>query len=139
MPAPRVKQLAAQLVRFAISTGFSAVLSFGLPIVLHERLGVTEQVAVAIGFAVAYLGNIVLLRVFVFRSRGSWRKQLARYVPANGAFRLAEYAVFLLLFQRAGLDYRIAVLIVLGASACLKFFVYRWIFGDPEGRGRAAP
>lgn len=113
-------------------------MSFGLPILLHEWLGMAERIAVAIGFAAAYLGNIVLLRLFVFQSRGSWRTQLARYVPVNGAFRLAEYFAFLLLFERAGLDYRIAMLVVLGASACFKFFVYRWIFFDRSGAGQPA-
>lgn len=138
MRVPAGRTVWAQLARFMVSTGFSAALSFGLPIILHEWFGIAERVAVAIGFAVAYAGNILLLRLFVFRSRGSWRQQLARYIPANGAFRLAEYAAFLLLFERAGLDYRLAMLIVLGASACLKFFVYRWIFSDRAKAGRTA-
>lgn len=139
MPLQTTPALAAQLGRFMISTGFSAAMSFGLPILLHEWFGIAERIAVAIGFATAYAGNIVLLRLFVFRSRGSWRKQLARYIPANGAFRLAEYVAFLLLLERAGLDYRIAMLVVLGASACFKFFVYRWIFVDRSGQGQPAP
>ncbi len=139
VPSLAKSTLAAQLARFTVSTGFSAAMSFGLPIALHEWLGVGERIAVAIGFAAAYAGNIVLLRLFVFRSRGSWRKQLARYIPVNGAFRLAEYFAFLLLFERAGLDYRIAMLVVLGVSAGLKFFIYRWIFTDSEKTGRAAP
>lgn len=138
MRFPATKPLWAQLARFMVSTGFSAAMSFGLPIVLHEWLRIAERIAVAIGFAVAYAGNIVLLRLFVFQSRGSWRKQLARYVPANGAFRLAEYGGFLLLFEEAGLDYRMALLAVLGVSACLKFFVYRWVFTEPTGMGRTA-
>lgn len=138
MPSFINSTLAAQLVRFTVSTGFSALMSFGLPIVLHEWFGVDEAIAVAIGFATAYLGNVVLLRLFVFRSRGSWRKQLARYIPINGAFRLGEYGAFLLLFEKAGLDYRIAMLAVLGSSAALKFFVYRWIFTDRDRLGHAS-
>ncbi len=132
MPSSAKSSIAAQLARFMVSTGFSAAMSFGLPIALHEWLGVGERIAVAIGFAAAYVGNIVLLRLFVFQSRGSWRKQLARYIPVNGVFRLAEYFAFLLLFERAGLDYRIAMFVVLGVSAGLKFFVYRWIFADKK-------
>lgn len=138
MPDLAKSTLMAQLARFMVSTGFSAALSFGLPIALHEWLGMGERIAVATGFAAAYIGNIVLLRLFVFRSRGSWRKQLVRYIPVNGAFRLAEYLSFLLLFERAGLDYRIAMLVVLAFSAGLKFFIYRWIFTGGEGAGRTA-
>lgn len=132
---PDVVAMASQLMRFAVSTGLSAVLSFGLPIALHEYFGVAEKTGVAIGFAAAYVGNIVLLRVFVFRSQGSWRQQLARFIPANAVFRLLEYGAFLLLFERLGLDYRLAVLIVLGTSTLVKFFAYRLIFRDKAAVG----
>ncbi len=103
-------------------------MSLGLPILLHDFLGVGEKLAVAVGFATAYVGNILMLRLFVFRSRGSWLGQVSRYVPTNGLFRLAEYLGFLGLFQYVGIDYKIAVIIVLGISFIFKFFAYRWIF-----------
>lgn len=133
-----LRTLAGQLARFSVSTGFSAAMSFGLPIALHEGFGVAQKIAVAIGFAVAYIGNIALLRLFVFRSTGSWLHQLARYIPVNGAFRLAEYLVFLVLLDHLRLDYKLAMLVVLGASAAIKFFVYRWIFVDRVGPERPA-
>ncbi len=129
-----MRALAAQIARFGASTVFSAAMSFGIPVVLHEWMGVRESLGVAIGFGAAYLANIVLLRVFVFRSRGSWKRQLARYIPLNGCFRLAEYGAFLVLFKRVGLDYRVAMLVVLGSSSLIKFFAYRWIFHDRAER-----
>lgn len=127
-------KIAGQLFRFGISTGFSAALSFGLPLLLHEHLGVTETLAVAIGFAAAYLGNIWLLRNFVFRSTGNWRREVSRYVVWNAVARLLEYAAFYALFASLGVDYRFALLLVLGISAVLKFFLYRWVFTDPSRR-----
>lgn len=138
MDLANTRSLAAQAVRFMVSTGFSAAMSFGLPIALHEWFGIAARIAVAIGFAVAYLGNIALLRLFVFRSNGSWRRQIMRYVPINGALRLVEYFGFLVLYESLRLDYRIAMLIVLGASSFFKFFIYRWIFEGGAGTGRAA-
>ena len=137
MVPPRVANIAGQVFRFGISSGFSAALSFGLPLLLHEYFGVAETLAVAIGFGVAYPGNIWLLRNFVFRSTGNWRGEVFRYVVWNAVARLLEYAAFYLLFRSLGFDYRIALLVVLGVSAMLKFFLYRWIFGERQG-GAAA-
>lgn len=122
--------IVGQAMRFMVSTGFSATLSFLFPIMLHEWFGIDTDVAVAIGFATAYVGNIFLLRVFVFRSRGPWRRQTMRYVATNGVFRLAEYGAFYALSNLVQLDYRLAILFVLAVSSGLKFIAYRWIFTD---------
>ena len=123
-------RLLAQVVRFGVSTGFSATLSVGMPIFLHEVFEIDPKVAVAIAFATAYVANIFLLKLFVFRSTGSWLAQLAKYIPINGAFRLAEYAFFLLLYSALAIEYRVAIIISLGVSAVFKFFIYRIIFRD---------
>ena len=123
-------KLFAQLLRFGVSTGFSAAMSFGLPIILHEAFGIEEKVAVAIGFAVAYLGNLLLLRMFVFKSTNDWKRDTAAYVVTNGVFRLLEYAAFLLLLDQAGLSYVPALLAVLVVSSIVKFFAYRTIFAQ---------
>ncbi len=137
MVSSRIAKLAGQLFRFAISTGFSAALSFGLPLLLHEYFDVAEALAVAIGFAAAYLGNIWLLRNFVFRSTGNWRSEIFRYVIWNAVARVIEYTAFYLLFRSFGFDYRIALLLVLGVSAVLKFFLYRWVFAERQGSAAA--
>ena len=118
----------SEILRFGMSTLFSASLSAGLPILLHEVLSVNEERAVAIGFATAYLANILLLKLFVFRSSGRWIHELIKYVPTNGLFRLLEYTVFLALVRVVDLDYRIAVFSVLSITLGLKFLVYRLIF-----------
>ena len=127
-----------RFARFAASTVVSAGLSFGLPIVLHEMADVAETTAVAIGFAVAYVVNFCLLKLFVYRSRRRWYADLATYIPVNGGFRLAEYGLFIVSFEYAGVDYRIAVLSVLIATFGFKFVIYRFVFADRAGRGSAA-
>jgi putative flippase GtrA len=134
MVKERLTHIAGQIFRFGISTGFSAALSFGLPVLLHEWFGIDEAGAVAIGFATAYAGNIWLLRNFVFRSIGDWRSETLRFVGWNAFARLLEYGAFYLLFGALGLDYRVALLAVLSVSAVLKFFLYRWVF---NGRQRS--
>lgn len=122
--------LRGQVLRFGVSTGFSASLSFLLPIALHELAGVPENIAVAIGFLTAYAGNFLLLRKFVFRSSAQLRGQAWRYVVTNGLFRLCEYGAYLALTTYGGLDYRLAVFLVLVVAALLKFFAYRVVFSQ---------
>ena len=93
-------------------------------------VGVPEKTAVAIGFVTAYLGNMLLLRVFVFKSTNDWKRDIAGYIVTNGVFRLMEYGAFIALLNYAGLQYIPVLLIVLGVSAVVKFFAYRWLFAD---------
>ena len=115
-------------MRFGLSSGLSAMLSFLLPIALHEAEEVPERLAVAIGFVSAYIFNFVMLLLFVFRSRNSLRTDLLRYLPLNGAFRLGEYGAFLLLEETLSLGYIGSMFIVLAISTALKFFGYRRVF-----------
>ena len=105
------------------------MLSFVLPIALHEIGGLPEQVSVGIGFASAYLFNFLMLRIFFFRSRNSLRADALQYLPVNGAFRIAEYGAFLILNTVFSVDYILATFTVLAVSTILKFFGYRRLFG----------
>lgn len=105
-------------------------MSFAAPIALHEGLGISEKVAVAIGFVIAYLGNILLLRVFVFKSANDWKHDFFGYIVTNGAFRLIEYGAFIYLIAHSSLNYMITLLIVLSLSSFIKFFAYRRLFGN---------
>ena len=126
---PKYHELTGQLVRFGISTGFSSACSVVLPIALHEGLGINERFAVATGFLAAYFGNMLLMRIFVFKSTNDLRQDIPRFIIANGIFRLAEYCAFLVLLAWTSLTYIIALVIVLSISAVLKFHSYRRLFG----------
>lgn len=121
-------EFAGHLRRFLMTSGLSATLSFILPTLLHELLGLPIKGAVATGFAAAYICNFLLLRTFVFKSMNTFRSDVIRYLVVNGAFRLAEYALFLVLLDVAGINYVLAVFLVLTVSTVLKFFGYRRIF-----------
>lgn len=121
-------RLAQQLLRFGLSSGLSATLSFLLPIALHEAGRVPERLAVAIGFVLAYLFNFAMLRMFVFRSRNSLGTDALRYLPLNGVFRLVEYGGFLFLEGALSLGYIASMFTVLTISTVLKFFGYRRLF-----------
>jgi putative flippase GtrA len=122
------QNLAGQLVRFGISTGFSAACSVLIPVILHEGFGVDERTAVAIGFTIAYIGNMLLVRAFVFKSVNNIKHDIPRYIVVNGLFRLAEYAAFLALLTWAPFTYLTSLLVILSVSAVIKFCAYRKLF-----------
>lgn len=128
----RVKSLlSAQktVLRFATATVSSAMLSFLLPLILHNYAGIGEQASVAISFTIAYSFNFIALRKLVFLSKAKWRRDLAFYAAANAGFRFAEFLVFSALRAWGILPYAAALLVVLGTSTVVKFFAYRRLFG----------
>jgi putative flippase GtrA len=123
------RQIAGELVRFGVITSLSAIVSLGLPVVLHEFLQVSPKVAVGISQASVLLMNFLTLRFFVFRSSGGVRAEMVRYAASAVAFRGLEYLSFLALFELAGMFYVTALVITLATSTIIKFVWYRFLFG----------
>jgi putative flippase GtrA len=123
-----VRKTAGQLGRFAATSGASAVVTLGLPVLLHEVLAVEPKVAVAISQCFVILMNFLILRLFVFRSRRGARRDLVYYLGSALGFRATEYLLFLSLFELVGLHYFLALLLTLGTSTIVKFFWYRILF-----------
>ena len=114
-------------------SGMSALLSLGIPFVLHEGFAVRPDIAVAMGLATAFVVNFVMAKLFVFKRKGSTKTQLGRYTLVSFIFRSGEYLSFLLLHGVFGVQYMIANTSVLFLSFCLKFFVYKiFVFTHPE-------
>ncbi len=122
-----------QIFRYGISTVLSAALTVGIPALLHELFDVEERLAVAIGQSCALLLNFLMIRIFVFRSRRSARRDLAYYVGSAVAFRGLGYLLFLALFSLAHMFYFTALVLTLAISTLLKFLWYRFVFAEqPE-------
>jgi putative flippase GtrA len=121
---------AHQIVRFLMAAGFSACFTIGLPILLHDVMGVEEKVAVACSFTAAFVVNFVTTRFFVFKSKGDHRKELTLYIAANLCFRGLEFGMFVVLNEMTGL-FKPVLLIVLGISMVLKFIVYKFFIFKP--------
>ena len=121
-----------QILRFCATSGMSAAITVGLPVILHEGLGVTPQHGAAIAFCVAFLANFFSLRRLVFRSSGAIGRDLGLFVISSVVFRAAEYVAFLVLTTVAHVYYVVALVGVLGLSTVAKFFWYRKaLHGNP--------
>ena len=125
-------------VRYLLMSGISALLSLGIPFVLHEGFAVRPDIAVAFGLATAFVVNFVTAKLFVFRKKGSVKTQLGHYTLVSLAFRSGEYLSFLVLHSVFGVQYMIATASVLFLSFCLKFFVYKmFVFSHREKQLKA--
>ncbi len=114
-----------QFLRYCGLAGLSALVSLGVPVLLHEVLDIAEEAAVAVGFIVTFLLNFFGIRMYVFSNRGSVWPQLRRFALSNISFRAAEYSLFLLLHTVLDIFYLLALFAVLLVSTFLKFGIYR--------------
>lgn len=137
-PRPRPRPRVAELARFVLATLLSAAITLGVPIALHEALGIDERLAVAAALAIAFVVNFFTTRVFVFRSSGRARTELRRFLGVSLAFRLGEYGLFLLLFS-FGLVYYLAQVIVLLLSFVLKFLTFKGFVYNRRSLGDGQP
>jgi len=127
------KGSAHQIARYGVSALTSAAVTVGLPVLLHEVLGIEQAKAAAISQTTALLVNFVMIRIFVFRSRRGARRDFVHFAASAVAFRGLEYVFFLVLFEVGGLYYLLALILTLGTSSVLKFVWYRFLFdGRPE-------
>lgn len=126
------RRTVGQVLRFGVSSGASAGVSLGLPVLLHEAFGIRQVAAVAVSQSSVLLLNFLMIRIFVFRSTGRGRRDLGVYVASAVSFRGGEYLLFLLLFQELGLYYVAALVLTLATSTLMKFFWYRFLFGRPD-------
>ncbi len=131
---PVSRARAAEAMRYAVVSGMSAIVTLGLPILLHEFAGTDPRIAVGIAFAVAFVMNFLTTRYFVFRSADSFWSSFRKFLLSSLMFRGAEYLGFLGLFA-LGLPYYVAQAIVVGLSFVLKFLALKhFVF-----KGRVAP
>lgn len=112
-------------MRYLTMAVFSAAITLSVPLLLHEVLGVREQVAVAAALGTAFVVNFIGLRSFVFRSKGKAQIEFIRYGLTSAMMRVGEYFCFLLLFDLLDLHYYVAFAATLIIFTASKFLIHR--------------
>ena len=118
-------------------SGFSFAANITLTAVLHELIGVGEEVSFAVALATVFAFNFALMRWFVFAGAG--RPLLPQFLGfglSSLAFRGLEFCTFLVLHQVAGIPYLLAATATLTFSFVAKYLFYgRWLFARGTSRG----
>ena len=131
-PAP--PSLASQLIRFAITGGFSAFVDFGLYLLLHTKAGLQVDLAKAIGFIAGTLTAYLVNRRWTFGAAPS-RSRFAKVMALYGLTFAVQVGLNHLALRV--LDYRdwavpVAFAVAQGAATAINFVVQRvWIFRRP--------
>lgn len=112
-------------LRYVAMTGVSAVLSLGIPFILHEGFSVSPNIAVAAGLATVFLVNFATLKLYVFKRKGSVAGHAGRYAFVSILFRVSEYLAFLLLHGLFEVQYMWALTAILVVSISMKFLAYK--------------
>ncbi len=122
----RLRALAAESARYVVVAGISFLWVMGSSAALHELVGLSQQLAVALALVSALGINFTLLRLFVFPGQSTAiGSQLAATAAVSASFRGLEYLGFLLLNGPVGLHYLTATAAALLASSLAKFLIYR--------------
>jgi putative flippase GtrA len=112
-------------LRFALLGAFSFSVNFGLTVLLHEVVGVREEIAFAVALALTTVMNFFAMRIFVYPGReGRILAQFGLFVVSSLGFRSLEYALFLVFHTWLGLPYKLVLIATLVTTFVTKFFYY---------------
>jgi putative flippase GtrA len=122
-------------LRFALLGGLSFSVNFGLTVLLHEVLGVREELAFALVLALTTVMNFVLMRSFVYPGRkGALLAQFGLFVVSSLGFRSLEYVLFLVFHTWLGFAYKMVLVATLTTTFVTKFFYYGSVVFNRPGR-----
>ncbi|TWS23966.1 GtrA family protein [Tsukamurella sputi] len=127
--------LKTQLIRFVLTGGFSAVVDFGLTLLLGKFLGLDEALAKTIGFVCGTTTAYLLNRRWTFRAEPSTKRLIAvwaLYIAMYGV-QLGLYMAFYTLFPPpedgigSYVNRLVAFVIAQGTATVVNFIVQRTV------------
>jgi len=121
-----------KLAKFAFLGGVTYLLLLGQTRLYLDLLQLPRPLAYGIAQVVVFVLNFVLNRHWIFDSAPEHAaRQGAKYLLANGAFRLADWSLFNAIEWLTGWPVHVAIFLALAVVFPLKFFTYKvGVFGD---------
>ncbi|AUN42594.1 GtrA-like protein (plasmid) [Tsukamurella tyrosinosolvens] len=127
--------LKTQLVRFVLTGGFSAVVDFGITLLLGKFLGLDEALAKTIGFICGTTTAYLLNRRWTFQAEPSTKRMIAvwaLYIAMYGV-QLGIYMAFYTLFPPpedgigSYVNRLVAFVVAQGTATVVNFIVQRTV------------
>ena len=121
----------AQIIRFLIVGSSSALIDISLLILLKEKLNFSPVLAVATNqiFIIGY--NFLLNKYWSFNTKKKPLSQFIRYVILVAGNYFASIILMYLLYDLAGLNYKIVRALSIGLLSSLNFILYRyWVYKE---------
>ncbi|MCS3779162.1 GtrA family protein [Tsukamurella ocularis] len=127
--------LKTQLVRFVLTGGFSAVVDFGITLLLGKFLGLDEALAKTVGFVCGTTTAYLLNRRWTFQAEPSTKRMIAvwaLYIAMYGV-QLGIYMAFYTLFPPpedgigSYVNRLVAFVVAQGTATVVNFIVQRTV------------
>ncbi|MFO1490447.1 MAG: GtrA family protein [Kiritimatiellia bacterium] len=126
----------ARMAKFGGLTVLSFALNLGLTTLLKEVAGWRAGNAYSVALGVVLVVNFLVMRYKVFHSSATHpAKQLAGFAAGSLVFRALERLAFEGLHGRLGVQYQLAIVLISGVFAVLKYVFYGLTFFRPGREG----
>ena len=112
--------------RYVIAGGLSLAMNILTVAFLVENNILSVPAATAVSFAIIFAINFLIARFWIFSAtQVTWADQIPKFIIINFAMRVAEYALFVLLFTILAFHYSLCIVLSLAISNIVKFLAYK--------------
>ena len=122
--------LKTQVWRFVVTGGFSAIVDFGLYVLLYKAVGLQVDLAKAISFILGTTTAYLLNRRFTFTAAGGGKRRFAGFVALYAttfAINVGVNALALAVLPVMPARYTVAWMIAQGTATAINFVMLRTV------------
>ena len=127
------KRINMPSIRYILAAPFSAFMAVMIPSYLVRFLDIEKDMAFYITLIILFFINFFVSYNFVFRQQNKIKVKMFKYAIAAIIFRMLDAAWYNIYSSFMDINYEILIIISIGTTFSVKFFVYKF-FIFTEGR-----